>query len=46
VASAVAGAEDEGRAQRVERLANDPDLDEELLRSLRGLSGDELDELT
>ena len=43
---AFARAEDTKRAQRVERLANSPDLDEELLRSLRRLSADELDELT
>ena len=34
------GAEDEERAQRIERLANDPGLDQELLRSLQRLSDD------
>ncbi len=43
--TAFARAEDEERAQRVERLAADPDLDEELLRTIRRLSSDELDEL-
>jgi hypothetical protein len=44
VAAAFARAEDKERAQRVERLAKDPDLDEELLRSLRRLSDDEYGE--
>jgi hypothetical protein len=44
--AAFAGAQDEERARRIERLANDPTLDEELLRSLRRLSGDDRDELT
>jgi hypothetical protein len=38
-------ADDEERVQRIERLANDPDLDAELLRTIRRLSSDELDEL-
>jgi hypothetical protein len=46
IETAFARAEDEVRAQRIERLANDPDLDGELMRTLRQLSGDELDELT
>jgi hypothetical protein len=46
VAAAFARAEDRERAQRVERLANDPDLDVELLRSLRRLSDDEYGEPT
>lgn len=44
--AAFAGAQDEERARRIERLANDPELDQELLRSLRRLSGDGRDELT
>jgi hypothetical protein len=44
--AAFAGAKDEERAQRIERLANDPDLDEELLRSIRRLSDEAFDELT
>jgi hypothetical protein len=43
--AAFARAEDQERAQRIERLATDPDLDEELLRTIRRLSSDELDEL-
>ena len=46
IAAAFARAEDDERAQRVERLANDPDLDEELLSSLRRLSADEHGEPT
>ncbi|HSC72580.1 MAG TPA: hypothetical protein VLB89_00345 [Gaiellaceae bacterium] len=46
IETAFARAEDEERAQRIERLANEPDLDGELLRALRRLSADELDELT
>lgn len=38
-------ADDDERVQRIERLANDPDLDAELLRTIRRLSSDELDEL-
>jgi hypothetical protein len=39
-------ADDEERVQRIERLADDPDLDAELLRTIRRLSSDELDELS
>ena len=35
-----------GEKSMAERLANEPELDEELLRSLRRLSGDGRDELT
>jgi hypothetical protein len=45
IETAFSRAEDEQRARRIERLARDPDLDEELLRTLRRLSSDELDEL-
>jgi hypothetical protein len=40
--AAFARSEDEERAQRVEILANDPDLDEELMRSLRPFPVDDL----
>jgi hypothetical protein len=40
--AAFARAENEDRVQRTERLANDPDLDEELLRSLRPFLVDDL----
>lgn len=40
--AAFARAENEERVQRIERLANDPDLDEELLRSLRPFLVDDL----
>lgn len=46
IETAFARAEDEERAQRIELLADDPDLDAELLRTLRRLSPDELDDLT
>lgn len=42
IEAALARAEDEERTQRVERLANDPDLDAELLRSLRSFLVDDL----
>jgi hypothetical protein len=45
IEAAFARAGDKKRLQRVERLANDPDLDAELLRTIRRLSSDELDEL-
>jgi hypothetical protein len=37
---------DEERVRRIEGLANEPDLDAELLRTIRRLSSDELDELS
>jgi hypothetical protein len=40
--AAFARSEDEERARRVESLANDPDLDEELMRSLRPFLVDDL----
>jgi hypothetical protein len=39
---ALARSQDEERARRVERLANDPDLDAELMRSLRPFLVDDL----
>lgn len=42
IETALARAEDEERAERVERLADDPDLDAELMRSLRPFLVDDL----
>lgn len=40
--AALDAATDGERAERIDQLASDPDLDQELLRSLRRLGGDGL----